>query len=148
MNVEVAKLVPSDRQAWQELFTGYNTFYERVLPPEAFDRAWDAFMKDDEMHAYGAVVDGKLIGIVHFLTHASTTTADVCYLQDLFTNPAARGSGVGAGLIRAVADWAQQRGCSRVYWNTHETNATARRLYDRVGINQGFIVYRMALPVQ
>ena len=77
--------------------------------------------------------------------HASTTADDVCYLQDLFTAPEERGRGVGRALIAAVVETARARGCSRVYWVTHESNATARLLYDKVAVNSGFIRYQIAL---
>jgi GNAT superfamily N-acetyltransferase len=143
--ITVAKLGAGDRAAWQTLFTGYNTFYERELPAARFDLAWDGFMADTRIHALGAKIDGRLVGIAHFLVHASTTTDDVCYLQDLFTDPEVRGQGVAGTLIAAVADWARERQCNRVYWSTHHTNATARRLYDRVGVNRGFILYQIPL---
>jgi GNAT superfamily N-acetyltransferase len=82
---------------------------------------------------------------VHFLEHVSTSAADVCYLQDLFTEPRARGQGVARALIAAVVDAARVRGCSRVYWVTHESNTTARRLYDQVAVNSGFIRYQIPL---
>ncbi|MFI6323747.1 GNAT family N-acetyltransferase [Nonomuraea sp. NPDC050556] len=141
--ITIGKLTPADRPAWEELFTGYNTFYGRTLPQEAFDRAWTAFQDDTVMHALGAKLDGRLVGITHFLVHASTTAADVCYLQDLFTAEEARGKGAARALIAAVTDWAWERGCSRVYWSTQETNATARRLYDQVAVNRGFILYQI-----
>lgn len=141
----IGPLAPTDRDAWQILFAGYNEFYGRTMPAEFFDQAWARFQQDVEIHALGAHLDGRLVGITHFLTHASTTAPDSCYLQDLFTDPEARGQGVARALIAAVTDWARERECGRVYWSTHETNATARRLYDQVAENRGFILYTIPL---
>jgi GNAT superfamily N-acetyltransferase len=75
--------------------------------------------------------------IAHFFVHLNTSGPDVCYLQDLFTAPDARGKGVARALIAAVVDWAQDRGCCRVYWLTHESNKVAE--------NRGFIRYHIEL---
>ena len=141
----IGRLEPDDRDAWQTLFAGYNEFYGRTMPDEFFDQAWTRFERDEEVHALGARLDGKLVGIVHFLTHASTTSPDSCYLQDLFTAPEARGRGAARALIDAVTGWAREQKCGRVYWSTHESNATARRLYDQVAENRGFILYQVQL---
>ncbi|RSM36070.1 GNAT family N-acetyltransferase [Amycolatopsis balhimycina DSM 5908] len=138
-------LTIDDRSTWENLFAGYNTFYGRTLAPQWVDRAWREFASGERMHALGARLDGELVGIVHFLTHVSTTSADVCYLQDLFTDTKARGRGVGRALIEAVAEWARARGCARVYWHTQASNTAARRLYDQVALDKRFMQYQIPL---
>jgi GNAT superfamily N-acetyltransferase len=145
--IVIGRLSPSDRPAWEPLFHAYNEFYESQYPQSVYDRAWTEFQADERMHAFGAWLDGELVGITHFFIHVQTTSLlDSCYLEDLFTAPQARGRGVGRALISAVAAWAAERGCGRVYWHTHETNATARLLYDKVASLPGFIMYNMELP--
>jgi GNAT superfamily N-acetyltransferase len=143
--ITIGKPGPADQGEWQELFAGYNEFYRRTMSQEFFDQAWVDFTADDRVHALGAKSGGRLLGIAHFLTHASTTSADWCYLQDLFTAPEARGKGIARGLIGAVSEWAQARGCDRLYWATHNSNAQARLLYDQVAENRGFILYTKPL---
>ncbi|MCW2750832.1 MAG: family N-acetyltransferase [Aeromicrobium sp.] len=143
--LDVARLEPQDRPDWETLFRGYIDFYQRSEPQEMFDRAWLEFQAGTRLHALGAKLDGQLVGIVHFLVHPSTSSRDVCYLQDLFTVPEARGHGVARALISAVVDRARDRDCDRVYWTTQTTNTTARRLYDQVAEDRGFMVYRIPL---
>jgi GNAT superfamily N-acetyltransferase len=141
----IKKLTEDDRAAWAELFHDYLEFYGREEPQATYDRSWAGFQEDTRIHALGAKLDGRLVGITHFLVHASTSGPDVCYLQDLFTAADVRGRGVARALIGAVADFARERDCARVYWMTHETNATARLLYDKVADNRGFIRYQIDL---
>jgi GNAT superfamily N-acetyltransferase len=100
----------------------------------------------EPVHAIVAERAGTLIGLAHYLFHRSTTLVDpICYLQDLFTAPEARGQGVGRALIEAVYDRARLAGAPRVYWQTHETNVTAQSLYEQIAERSGFIVYRHSL---
>ncbi|HEY7833278.1 MAG TPA: GNAT family N-acetyltransferase, partial [Ktedonobacterales bacterium] len=97
--ITIGKLEPADRGAWETLFRAYIAFYQRTEPPAMYDRAWREFALDTRLHAFGARLDGTLVGITHFLVHPSTSGPDVCYLQDLFTAPEARGNGVARALI-------------------------------------------------
>jgi GNAT superfamily N-acetyltransferase len=138
----------SDYDRWLPLWDGYNAFYGRsgptALAPEITAMTWSRFFDAYEpVHALVADSGGQLIGLTHYLFHRTTTAISPnCYLQDLFTAEAARGKGVGRALIEAVYERAKEAGSTRVYWLTHHTNATARRLYDQVAEDSGFIVYR------
>jgi GNAT superfamily N-acetyltransferase len=136
-----------ERAAWERLWAGYLKFYKADLPPENSDITWIRLHDAAEpMHVLGAYVDDNLTGIVHYLFHRSTWMPDdYCYLQDLFVDDSARGLGLGRALIEAVYEKAREAGSTRVYWLTHETNATARILYDRVAENLGFVQYRKTL---
>ncbi len=145
--VQVRPVARSDYHDWRPLWDGYNTFYGRS-GPTALDEAitastWERFFRADEpVHAFVAELDGRLVGLVHYLFHRSTTRLhDVCYLQDLFTAPEMRGRGVGRVLIEAVYAAARDAGSSRVYWQTHTTNTAGRMLYDKMADHAGFIVY-------
>jgi GNAT superfamily N-acetyltransferase len=146
----IRPVAAADLAAWRPLWDGYNAFYgragETALPDEVTRVTWSRFLDDAEpVHALVAELDGRIAGLAHYLFHRSTTAiGPSCYLQDLFTAEAARGRGVAAALIEAVAARARAAGAPRLYWQTHETNAPARRLYDRVAERSGFIVYRRA----
>src|SRR5580700_730375 len=138
----------TDFSQWLPLWQGYNTFYGRsgatALPDEITHTTWARFFDAYEpVHAMVAEHQGRLVGLVHYLFHRSTISiAPTCYLQDLFTDASTRGQGVGRALINAVYQQATLAGLSRVYWQTHETNSTAMKLYDQVAERSGFVVYR------
>ena len=142
----------ADYGQWLPLWNGYNAFYGRsgptALPAEVTEMTWKRFFDPSEpVHALVAELDARLVGLTHYLFHRSTTLiAPICYLQDLFTVPESRRTGVGRALIEAVYRRAQEAGSSRVYWQTHETNHVAQRLYDEVAERSGFIVYRKNVP--
>lgn len=134
----------NERAAWEPLWKGYLDFYKTVVPREVYDTTWRRLHDPAEpMFVLGAYVDGNLTGIVHYLYHRSCwTVGDYCYLQDLFVAEGNRKLGLGRALIEAVYEVAKEEGASRVHWLTHETNATARALYDTLAERPGFIQYR------
>ena len=146
-SLRVRPLRPDDFDGWLPLWDGYNAFYGRAgptaLPREVTDTTWGRFFDAGEpVFALVAQSQGALMGLVHYLFHRSTNRIELtCYLQDLFTAPAARGQGVGRALIEGVYQAARAAGIRRVYWHTQETNRPGRLLYDKVARHQGFIVY-------
>jgi GNAT superfamily N-acetyltransferase len=140
-----------DYAQWRPLWDGYNAFYGRegatALPEAITQSTWERFFNTSEpVHAFVAKSNGRVVGLVHYLFHRSTTRArDVCYLQDLFTESALRGQGVGRLLIESVYEAARQNGSSRVYWTTQTSNQAGRALYDKVAKHAGFIVYSQEL---
>lgn len=150
-DITIREISPVDRREWNDLWSAYNAFYGRsgatALPETVVETTWERLFDPTEpVHALVAVVGSRLVGFAHYLYHRSTIQiAPTCYLQDLFTMEQARGSGVGRALILAVYDRARLMGSPRVYWQTHETNHVAMKLYDRVAERSGFIVYRRML---
>jgi GNAT superfamily N-acetyltransferase len=143
----VRDVEPTDWTQWEQLWQGYNSFYQRTVPPEITSTTWSRFFDGYEpVHAMVAERGGHLVGLVHYLYHRNTTMiGPTCYLQDLFTAESVRGHGIGRALIEAVYRRAKAAGSTRVYWQTHETNLTAMKLYDKVAERSGFLVYRKQL---
>lgn len=150
--LRLGRLGEADRAAWEPLARGYKAFYETEVSDAGYDEAWQRLRAGGPMLGLGAWLPGaagapeRLVGIAHAVFHASVWAPAVCYLQDLFVDPAVRGQGVAAALIDRLASHAHERGAARYYWLTHESNARARRLYDRVAAHHGFIRYDHPLP--
>jgi GNAT superfamily N-acetyltransferase len=148
LQIIIRPVTAHDYDQWLPLWEGYNAFYGRsgdtALAPEITQTAWNRFLDADEpVNALVAEVDGKLLGLTHYIFHRSTTSLTTnCYLQDLFTTTEARGKGIAKALINGVYERAKLAGSGRVYWQTHETNATAMALYDKVADKSGFVIYR------
>jgi GNAT superfamily N-acetyltransferase len=141
VSVVIAPLAPADRQAWERLARGYKEFYRTPTTDAEYDAAWKRIVSQGTVLGIGAKQDGALLGIAHYLFHGSAWADRVCYLQDLFVAPHARGKGIARALIEAVAAAAREAGAARCYWQTKEDNATARALYDKVARFSGFIRY-------
>jgi GNAT superfamily N-acetyltransferase len=148
--IVMTPFIAADRERWGELWRGYLDFYQTQLTAEIYDHTWQRLIASESpIRGLGARLDNAaapLVGIVHYLFHAHAWSPhEVCYLQDLFVDPAARGQGVGGKLIDAVAAVARERRCLRLYWTTQADNAVARSLYDRIARFSGFIRYDYAL---
>ena len=119
----------------------YQTELPEAVCPDSFRRLTDPEVGD--YHGLLALAGGAPVGLAHFILHRhGWQIEDICYLQDLYVAPEARGSGAGTALIEAVYAAADAAGRPNVYWLTQTSNATARRLYDRVGVAPPFMKYR------
>ncbi|MEM9763260.1 MAG: GNAT family N-acetyltransferase [Pseudomonadota bacterium] len=144
-SVTIRPLERRDEAAWRTLWTGYLEFYGTSVSDEVYDTYFERLLGDDPQDFHGLVAetaDGTLVGLTHYLFHRhGWRVENVIYLQDLYVDPATRGTGAGRALIEAVYAAADAAGCPTVYWLTQEGNATARQLYDRLATATDFIKY-------
>lgn len=144
----IRHVIHDDFIQWLPLWRGYNRFYERdALSEEMIQSTWSHFLDANQsVYALVAEKEGQLFGLAHYLFHPSTSQVKpVCYLQDLFTQEAVRGQGVGRALIEAVYEYAAAAGAPQVYWHTREDNFVARSLYDKVARLSAFVRYTKVL---
>ena len=143
--LEIRPIAAGDEDAWRRLWQGYLAFYETALPERVYASTWRR-LTDGEPHdpkGLIAVRDGTAIGLAHYILHRHCWRVEnICYLNDLYADPAVRGTGVGRALVEAVYAAADRAGCPHVYWMTKASNETARRLYDRIGKPTPFIEYQ------
>lgn len=143
-NITIRPLQPSDRADWNRLWTGYLDYYETSVPQAVYDSTFARLLGNDPQDFNGliAIVGGRAMGLTHYLFHRHCWKIEnVCYLQDLYVDPQARGTGLGRKLIEAVYAAADANGTPAVYWLTQDFNKTGRQLYDRIGKLTPFIRY-------
>lgn len=144
MPPSIRPLRREDEADWRRLWTGYLAFYQTSVPEAVYASTFERLLGDDpqDFSALVAEVDGKLLGLTHYLFHRHAWRIEnVCYLQDLFVDPQARGLGLGRKLIEAVYERADAAGAPQVYWLTQDFNTQARQLYDRIAKVTPFIRY-------
>ena len=147
MTLTIRPLAQEDKQRWLQLWKGYLTFYKTEFSAEKTEITWNRLL-DPEFNLYGLVaeVNGQINGMTTYNFQNSTWSENgQCLLEDLFVDENLRGQGTGRALIDAVLNEAKSRGCSRVYWNTDETNETARKLYDTYVLESGKRQYRIPI---
>ena len=145
MSLIIRNLKLDDKAEWVKLWRSYLEYYSTCLSDEVFDQTFSRLLDTDlpEQNGLIAIKDDKPVGIVHFIYHPHNwRIEDVCYLQDLYTDPNFRGLGIGRSLMEAVYESADANNTPNVYWLTEEFNKTARQLYDRIGNLTPFIKYQ------
>ena len=147
-DVTIRPVAGADREAWDRLYAGYAEFYKVEQTSAMRDTVW-SWLMDEHKEVHGLVsVDaaGKLTGLTHFRPYArplSATTGG--FLDDLFVDPQARGSGAAEALIRAVKAEGRMRGWTVIRWITADDNYRARGLYDRLAERTRWVTYDIKL---
>ncbi len=146
MNVTVRSVTPADEPVWRDLWRDYLAFYNTSRPEEVYVSTWARILEGSEelFSCLAETEDGQVIGLVNFLYHRTFWNIEpACYLNDLYTVPAARGSGAGKAMIDAVVSHAKEHNSAAVYWLTAQDNAQARQLYDKVAALTPFVKYQV-----
>ena len=136
----------ADFDAWQRLWQGYCDFYGESVSPMITASTWIRLLDDDSpLFCLLALNEtGTVVGFTNCVIHAGTwSKRDMCYLEDLFVTPDARGKGVGRTLIEAVVAKSRSEGWQRVYWQTKRDNAPARALYEKIVKPSDWIIYEV-----
>lgn len=147
MTLTIRSAEPGDEAEWRGLWAGYLAFYKVTLDEKVTASTWRRIMDPSERpHMRVAIIDGEMAGFAIHHRHDSTWTAEPdCYLEDLFLNERFRGRGTGRALMDDLIAICKEKGWARLYWHTHEENATARKLYDRYAAADGHVRYRIQL---
>jgi len=148
MIVTIRPVGEADQKCWREMLDAYAVFYKTEVPMGGHDRVW-AWIFDPENDFWCDLVEdenGDIIGFTQYqLMHRSLSGEMVCYLSDLYVEPALRGAGAGRAMIDHVIAFAKARGIGNVRWLTQDFNYAGRRLYDTYAMKSDFILY--SLPV-
>lgn len=140
--VEISSLAEADRASWEVLARGHHAHFGIEIGDDGYEQTWQRVLGGEQTRGIAARLDGKMVGIAHYVFHAGIWRAGGrCYLADLFVDPEVRRRGVATAMIKWVASDAEEHGSPRLYWNTLD-NAPARALYDKVAnFQEGLIHY-------
>ena len=79
-------------------------------------------------------VDGTVVAFALFFSNFSTFLGKPgLYLEDLYVQPAHRGTGLGKALLQHLGALAVARGCGRFEWSVLDWNERAIRFYEAMG---------------
>lgn len=144
MSITIRPLQVSDYDAWLPLWDG-NNLSQR---DEAVTReTWARLVSNDStVNGLCAIENDQMMGLVHYILHPTTgSLKPVCYMQDLYVDPAHRLKGIGRALALAVAETGKNEGWARVYWLAEAENEAAQQLYKNLGVKLDFTLHVLPL---
>jgi ribosomal protein S18 acetylase RimI-like enzyme len=123
------------------LLIGFRDWMGRSEPADASIRASVERLlgRDDAEYLLGATDDGEPpAGVTQLRFRWGVWWgAEDCWLEDLYVEEHARGSGLGRALVAAALDRARERGCRRVELDVNTGNPPALALYRSLGFETG-----------
>ncbi|WP_438960341.1 GNAT family N-acetyltransferase [Nereida sp.] len=134
----------ADFTAWNGLYEDYADFYGVPQTQEMRDRVWSWCHDPSKSTKYyvAETAEGQLIGLAHMRPFERPLAASIGgFLDDLYVDEAARGSGAGRALILHLQSACDQRGWGVLRWITAPNNAAARALYDSLASMTEWLTY-------
>jgi ribosomal protein S18 acetylase RimI-like enzyme len=133
----VWKAGPQDLEAVASLIAAFRSWWGKQEP--AFDeirRTAGVLLSDPNTEFLLAAPDteGAPAGVCQLRYRLSVWTgADDCWLEDLYVDDGARGTGLGRALVEAAFERARERGCRRIELDVNEQNTAAIAFYEQLG---------------
>jgi GNAT superfamily N-acetyltransferase len=124
--------------------------YEKLERPDAAARerlVRDAFGDPRRIETFLVEVAGEAVGYaLIFESYSSFLARPTLYLEDVFVLPQHRRGGIGAEVLRYLAEEALRRGCGRMEWQVLTWNEPAIRFYDKIGARRldDWVSYRLS----
>jgi GNAT superfamily N-acetyltransferase len=145
MSAQVRPVELRDADAWRRLFRDYGVFYKTEFDDAQLDHVWGLLATEGSgVDALVAEAGGAVVGFAHYRSHPDTfSTGRDWYLDDLFTDPSARGAGVATALIDRLKELAHATGPGTLRWITADDNVTAQRVYDRLATRTTWVTYEV-----
>lgn len=146
----ITAVTAGDLEELLVLMRAYCDFYESAPSDGALLELARALLADPEREGLQLIArDGQraALGFATIYWSWSTTTARrIGVMNDLYVDPAARGSGLAERLIEACAERCREHGAGALQWQTAPENLRAQAVYDRVGATrESWIDYSLAV---
>ncbi len=146
MKITVSKLKENDREQWQALYYSYAEFYNMPMDQGILDNIWSWIF--DENNKFFALIakdqNNQTVGLMHFRAMPSPLRGShVGFLDDLYVNHSARGTGAVDSLFQSLNDFAKEQGWPFVRWITADNNYRGRAVYDKIAEKTQWVTYQM-----
>ena len=142
--MKIQQATIADVNSLATLFDGYRQFYGKSSEPERCAFFLHERLFRGESTVFFASINNTPAGFTQLYPQfSSVNTGRVWHLNDLFVAPAHRRHGVGKALMLHAIAFAKQDGALRLTLETHVGNASARALYESLGMTLGteFVKY-------